>query len=153
MSAQSAMLTQHQQRVLFPKSRNAEGSYTAFIDTHAVTIQTKEIVHDRSAGIFRITGRNAEGSDTVRTIDIEFADDTPAGTNFNLAQSEFTKTRVWYSVKSPTANYAVGVIQGSLSIQQISAQGIHIQAACGGVTDKNPLGSTHSLIVNFDLHT
>lgn len=153
MSAYNATLTPHQQRVLFPKSRSMEGSFTAFIDTLSVNIQTTSIVHDTTEQIFGITGRNAEGQDTVRELYIQFPDNTPAGTNFRLEESEFTKVRVWYSVKSPTANYSVRVIQGSLSIQQIAPQVIHIQGACGGATDTNPSGNTHSVVINFDLRT
>lgn len=153
MPAQTATLTPHQQSVLFPQPREAEGTFSVFLDGQKIDIQTITIVNDTSLRILRITGRNTEGQDTVRKIDIEFAEHTPAGTTFILAESEFTSTRIWLSVKTATESYAVRGMTGTLSIQQISPQLIKVQGAAVARTDTDPNEQKHDLIINFDVHT
>ena len=153
MPAQTATLNSHQQSVLIPWALEAAGTFSVFLDGQDIDIQTITIVNDPSQRILRITGRNTVGHDTVRTIDIEFADHTPAGTTFNLAESEFTSTRIWLSVKTPDKPYAVRGIVGTLSIQQISPQLIKVQGAAVARTDTDPNGQEHDLIINFDIHT
>ena len=154
MSAHSATLTPHQQRALFPKSNSAEGSFTVSVDSNAINVQTKEIVHDTTKHIYGITGRNAEAvNDTVREIYIQFADTTAAGTVFHLEDSEFTNTSVWFSVDTGLNKYAVRVITGTLVIQELSSQGIHISLACTGSTERTPSGKSHAMVINADLHT
>ncbi|MGH2419068.1 hypothetical protein EJ576_27110 [Pseudomonas sp. C 49-2] len=153
MPAQTATLTPHQQSVLFPQPREAVGTFSVFLDSQEIDIQTITVVNDPSQRILRITGRNTVGHDTVRTIDIEFADHTPAGTTFNLAESEFTPTRIWLSFKTATESYVVRGVIGTLSIQQISPQLIKVQGAAVARTDTDPNGQEHDLIINFDIHT
>ncbi|WP_426108577.1 hypothetical protein [Pseudomonas sp. TWR1-1-4] len=153
MPAQTATLTPRQQSVLYPWPLKAEGTFSVFLDGQAIDIQTITIVNDPSQHILRITGRNTVGQDTVREIDIEFADHTPPGTTFNLAQSEFTPTRIWLSVKTATESYAVRGMTGTLSIQQISPQLIKVQGAAVARTDTDPNGQEHDLIINFNIHT
>ncbi|WP_042944603.1 hypothetical protein [Pseudomonas lactucae] len=154
MSAQLAMLTPHQAQILFPKPRIGQGSFTTSVDSHTIPIQTKDVVHDTEKRIFGITGRNADAlSNTVRTVYIQFPDDTPAGTVFHLAEGEFTNIRVWFTVDTALNKYAVRVITGTLSIQEISTRGIHIAGACSGRTERNPSGKSHEMVINFDLKT
>lgn len=153
MPAQTATLTPHQQSVLFPQPREAEGTFSVFLDGQKIDIQTISIVNDPSQRILGITARNTEGQDTVREIYIQFADHTPAGTTFNLAESEFTSTRIWLSVKTATEPYSVRGIVGTLSIQQISPQLIKVQGSAVVKTDTDPNGQIHDLIINFDIHT
>ncbi|ROM48181.1 hypothetical protein BK649_19915 [Pseudomonas canadensis] len=153
MPAQTATLTPHQQSVLFPRPREAVGTFSVFLDGQEINIQTITVVNDPSQRILRINGRNTVGQDTVREIDIEFADHTPAGTTFNLAESEFTPTRIWLSVKTATESYVVRGVTGTLSIQQISPQLIKVQGAAVARTDTDPNGQEHDLIINFDIHT
>lgn len=153
MPAQTATLTPHQQSVLFPRAREAAGTFSVFLDGQDIDIQTITIVNDPSQRILGITGRNTEGQDTVREIYIQFADHTPAGTTLNLAQSEFTPTRIWLSVKTATETYAVRGIIGTLSIHQISPQLIKVQGSAVATTDTDPNGNKHDLIINFDIHT
>ena len=89
----------------------------------------------------------------MREIYIQFADHTPAGTTFNLAQSEFTSTRIWLSVKTPDKPYAVRGIVGTLSIQKIFPHLIKVQGAAVATTDTDANGQIHDLIINFDIHT
>jgi|GEM_PF-1444085 len=155
MSAQqTATLTHRQQQSLFPLPRSAEGSFTVFVDTHPLVIQTKTIEHNTAQGIFTITGRYAEAQGGgIREVHILIPDTTTAGTVFKMEEVEFTKTRVWYIVDTPTEKYPSRLMTGNLTIQQISPQGIHIAGACSGETDRNPSGKTHDLIINFDLST
>lgn len=153
MPAQTATLTPHQQSVLFPRAREAEGTFSVFLDAQEISVQTITIVNDPSQRILGITGRNTEGQDTVREIYIQFADHTPAGTTFDLKTSEFTSTRLWLSIKTATDTYVVRGVIGSLSIQQIFPQLIKVQGSAVVTTDTNPSGAVHSLVVNFDIHT
>ena len=153
MPAQTATLTPHQQSVLIPQAREAKGTFSVSLDNENIKIQTITIVNDPSQRILRITGRNTVDDDTVRTIDIEFADHTPAGTTFNLAESEFTPTRIWLSVKTANEHYAVRGTIGTLSIQQISPQLIKVQGSAVVTTETDPNGEIHSLVINFDIHT
>lgn len=153
MPAQTATLTPHQQSVLIPRPRNAKGTFSVFLDSQEIDIQTITIVNDTSQRILRITGRNTVGHDTVRTIDIEFADHTPAGTTLNLAENYSPPTRIWLSVKTANEHYAVRGTIGTLSIQQISPQLIKVQGSAVVTTETDPNGEIHSLVINFDIHT
>jgi hypothetical protein len=153
MPAQTATLTPHQQSVLIPRAREAQGTFSVFLNSNPLSIQTITIVNDPSQRILGITGRNTEGSDTVREIYIQFADHTPAGTTYSLAESEFTSTRIWLSVKTATESYAVRGVLGTLNIQQISPHLIKVQGSAVVTTDSDPHGNVHSLIINFDIHT
>lgn len=153
MPAQTATLNSHQQSVLIPWALEAAGTFSVFLDGQDIDIQTITIVNDPSQRILRITGRNTVGQDTVREIDIEFADHTPAGTTFILEDTEFTSTRIWLSVKTATESYAVRGVNGTLSIQQISPQEIKVQGAAVARTDTDPNGQKHDLIINFDIRT
>ncbi|HJH19185.1 hypothetical protein PSH76_14550 [Pseudomonas sp. FP215] len=153
MPAPTATPTSHQQSVLFPRALEAEGTFSVFLDGQSIEIKTINIVNDPFQRILGITGRNTEGQDTVREIYIQFADHTPAGTTFNLAQSEFTSTRIWLSVKTPDKPYAVRGIVGTLSIQKIFPHLIKVQGAAVATTDTDANGQIHDLIINFDIHT
>jgi hypothetical protein len=153
MPAQTATLTPHQQRVLIPRAREAKGTFSVILDSQNIDIQTITIVNDPSQRILGITGRNTEGQKTVREIYIQFADHTPANTTFDLAQSEFTDTRIWLSLKTATETYAVRGVIGTLSIQQISPQLIKVQGFAVATTEKAPNQKVHALIIDFDIHT
>ncbi|WP_300632962.1 hypothetical protein [Pseudomonas sp.] len=154
MSANTATLTQHQQQVLYPQPFIASGSFTTTVDSNILPIDTREITHNVEYKIYTVTGRYADPlNKSVRTVTIEFADDTPAGTVFDLEKSEFTKTRVWFSVHSDINKYSVRVIKGTLSIQQIgNTNQLHIAGACTGDTERTPSGRIHQMVINFDLH-
>ncbi|MGC6370146.1 hypothetical protein [Pseudomonas sp. K2I15] len=152
MSAQQQQLTPAQQRLLRPKALTAEGRFTASVDSIILNPQTKTVVHDYDLGIYGINGRYADNSVTIKEFYIQLPDDIETGKIIQLEDSEFTKVRIWYSVKSPTEHYAVRCITGELVIQRLTAGIISISGSViNGTTETDPHGNSHALALFFDL--
>lgn len=151
MSAQAQQLTPAQQKRLQPRALTAEGLYTVSVDSILLYPQTKTVVRDFDQGIYVINGRHADNSVTIKEFYIQVPDDIQMDKIIRLEDSEFTKVRVWYSVKSPTEHYAVRCIQGELVIQGLVEGIIKIKGQVIGNTEKDPHGNPHSLAIFFDL--
>lgn len=151
MSAQAQQLTRAQQKRLQPRALTAIGDYTVSVDSIFLFPQTKTLVRDFDHGIYVINGRHADSSVTIKEFYIQVPDDIEMDKIIRLEDSEFTKVRVWYSVKSPTEHYAVRCIRGELVINGLVEGIIKIKGQVIGDTEKDPHGNPHSLAILFDL--
>ncbi|WP_226478414.1 hypothetical protein [Pseudomonas sp. MWU16-30323] len=151
MSAQAHQLTPAQQKRRQPRARTATGLCTVSVDSIILHPQTKTVVHDFAQGIYVINGRHADNSVTIKEFYVQVPDNIEMDKIIRLEDSEFTKVRVWYSVKSPTEHYAVRCIQGELVIEGLVEGIIKIKGQVIGNTEKDPHGNPHSLAIIFDL--
>ncbi|NWC94228.1 MULTISPECIES: hypothetical protein [unclassified Pseudomonas] len=151
MSAQAQQLTPAQQKRLLPRALTATGIFNAAVDRIVTNPQTKTVVHDFDEGIYAINGRYADNSVTIKEFYIQIPDDTETDKIIRLEDTEFTKVRVWYSVKSPTEHYAVRCISGELVIQALVSGIIKVSGRLVGQTETDPHGNPHELVLVFDL--
>ncbi|WP_294734033.1 hypothetical protein [uncultured Pseudomonas sp.] len=136
-----------------PKILNATGEFTATVDGVPIPVQTKTLAHDFDYGTYGITGRHADNSVTVKEFYIQLPEDVELDKIIRLQESEFTKVRVWYSVKSPTLHYVVQGIEGILNVTAMEHFATRIRCGVNARTDKNPSGNIHDINILFDLRT
>ncbi|PRA32976.1 hypothetical protein [Pseudomonas poae] len=152
MTGQAQQLTLAQLKKLRPKRLKATGEFEAVIDSLPVAFQTITLKHDAERKVYSIDARHADNSVTIKEIHIQVPDNVRQGQILDLALQEFTDVEVWYSVKSPTAHYAVSGIGGQLIILTLSAGIIKISGEIvNGVTESDPHGNQHRIKLNFDL--
>lgn len=151
MTAQAQTLTPEQKKALRPKRYLASGTFNARIDLSTVVFQTQTLAHDFEQAVYRITGRHADNSVTVKELFIQVPDTVRVGQIIKLAEQQNTNVEVWYSVKSPTAHYTVSGIAGTLFIEGLAAGIIKIKGALHATTDEDVNGNAHILEVDFDL--
>jgi len=151
MTAQQQQLTSAQQKILYPKPLNATGKFNAKVDDIPLDVQTKTLTHDFDRAFYGITGRHADNSVTVKEFYIQLPDNIEVDKIFRLEDSELTKIRVWYTVKSPTDHYAVECINGILTVRELNHKDLKIVCAVIGDTNTDPHGNTHNLNIELNL--
>lgn len=151
MTVLAQPLTLAQQKALRPKQITATGLFEAKVDLSPIEFQTTTVVHDFEQAVYRINGRHADNSVTIKEIFIQIPDNVRVGQEIDLAKQEFTNVKVWYSVKLPQDHYTVSAIEGTLIIRGLAAGVIKIRGTLHATTDHDVNGHAHVLDVDFDL--